>query len=204
MSAGPHLARHELVDALDGALAGAPATHLAACPVCAAQIEDLRAIAARAAGVGVPEPPAFFWNQLSARVRAAVDAESLTGPGFLAWRQWLRPAVVLTAAAALIGLLSVWPDRSEDRVPPAVAMQTASDAELAGDGLSDIEQDEAWAVVRTLAEDLDHDQMDIEGISARPGSADHFTLGLSDPERIELARLLEEQLQGRTIPESVS
>ncbi len=204
MSAGPHLARHELVDALDGALGGARATHLAACPLCAAQIEDLRAIAARAAGVDVPEPPAFFWNQLSARVRAAVDAEALARPGFLAWRQWLRPAVVLTTAAALIGLLSVWPDRSEDRLPPAVVMQTAGDAELAGDGMADIEQDEAWAVVRTLAEDLDHDEMGIEGVSARPGSADHFTLGLSDPERIELARLLEEQLKGRTIPESVS
>ena len=207
MSAASHLARHELVDALDGTLAGGRAAHIAACPVCAAQIEELRAIAARAADLDVPEPPAFFWNQLSARVRAAVDAES-PGPRFLAWRQWLRPAVVLTAAAVVIGLVStlagVWPHRPEVRVPPAVAMQTPDEAALGGDVLADIEQDEAWAVVRTLAEDLDHDEMNIEGVSARPGSAEHLTLGLSDPERIELARLLEEQLKGRTIPESVS
>jgi hypothetical protein len=208
VSAAPHLAVHELVDALDGTLDGGRAAHIAECPACAAQIEDLRAIAARAADVDIPEPPAFFWNQLSARVAAAVEAESPAGAGFLAWRQWRRPAVVLTAAAVLIALVStlagVWPDRSADRVPPGVALHTPDDAAIAGDMLTDIEQDEAWAVVRTLAEDLDPDEMTIEGVWARPGSTEHLTLGLSDPERIELARLLEEQLKGRTLPESVS
>ena len=66
-----------------------------------------------------------------------------------------------------------------------------------GDVFADIDQDEAWAVVRSLAEDLDRDEMGQEGVSARPGSTEHLTLGLSDPERVELARLIEEQLKGR-------
>ena len=107
--------------------------------------------------------------------------------------------IVLVSALA-----GVWPRRTPEPVAPTVAMLPADDTELRDDGQVDIEEDEAWAVVRTLAEDLDDDEMDVEGVSARPGSADRLTLGLSEPERIELARLLEEQLKGRRISELVS
>ena len=187
MSRGSHLADYELVDALEGTLADVRAAHIAACPACAAQLDDLRAIAARAAGVDVPEPPAFFWNQLSARVRAAVAEEAPRArPGIgLPWAggRWLRPAIA--AAAVLIALgwtLSQGPQPTDATVAPAVAMRTSDDADL-GDDATDIEQDEAWAVVRTLAEDLDEEQMDVEGVSATPGSAEHLAQGLSDPER---------------------
>lgn len=209
MSRGPHLADYELVDALEGTLADARAAHIAACPACAAQLDDLRAIVARAAGADVPEPPAFFWKQLSARVRAAVAEESPAAPLGVGrqWapHRWLRPAIA-AAAAVLIALgwtLSQGPQPTKPTVAPAVAMRTSDDADL-GDDSTDIEQDEAWAVVRTLAEDLDHEQMDVEGVSATPGSAEHLAQGLSDPERSELARLLAEQLKGRIIPETVS
>jgi len=208
MNPGRHLAEQELVDALDGTLADVRAAHVASCPACAAQVEELRAIAARAAGVDVPEPPPFFWNQLSARVRVAVAEEAAAGPRVLSWPLWLRPAIASGAAAILIVLVSalagVWPRHTPEPVAPTVAMHPADETEPRDDGLVDIEEDEAWAVVRTLAEDLDHDEMDVEGVSARPGSADHFTLGLSEPERVELARLLEEQLKGRNISELVS
>ena len=208
MSPGPHLAEGELVDALDGALADVRAAHVAACPACAAQVENLRAIAARAADVEVPEPPPFFWNQLSARVRADVAEQAATGPRVLSWPQWLRPAIASAAAASLIVLVSalagVWPRPMPEQVAPPVAINLADETEIRDDGLTDLEQDEAWAVVRTLAEDLDHDEMDVEGVSARPGSAERLTLGLSEPERIELARLIEEQMKGRKISELVS
>jgi hypothetical protein len=196
------------VDALDGTLVEVRAAHVAACPACAAQVEELRAIAARAAGVDVPEPPPFFWNQLSALVRAAVAEQAPAGPRVLSWPQWLRPAIASAAAGILIVLVSalagVWPRHTPQPVAPTAAMYPADDAEIRDDGLADIEEDEAWAVVRTVAEDLDHDEMDVEGVSARPGSAEHLTLGLSEPERIELARLLEEQLKGRRMSELVS
>jgi len=208
MNPGRHLAEQELVDALDGTLGDVRTAHVAACPACAAQVEELRAIAARAASLDVPEPPPFFWNQLSARVRAAVAEEAAAGPRKRSWPQWLRPAIVSAAAAILIVLVSalagVWPRHTPEGVAPTVAMHPANETELRDDGLADIEEDEAWAVVRTLAEDLDHEEMDVEGVSARPGSAEHLTLGLSEPERLELARLLEEQLKGRSLSELVS
>ena len=69
---------------------------------------------------------------------------------------------------------------------------------------AEIDSDEAWALVHALAEDLDHDEMEGEGVSARPGAANRLTSELTAAERIELARLLEEQLKGRTIPDSAS
>lgn len=208
MTRGAHLAEHELIDALDGALSGDRAAHLAACATCAAQIADLRAIAARAAAVDVPEPPAFFWSQLSARVRSAVAEEATARPRVAAWRGWWRPAAALATAAGVVVLVAAlaggWPDRGASQPAPAVALHTVDDLPVADHDGVDIDQDEAWAIVRTLAEDLDHDEMDGEGVSAGPGSIDRLTLGLSEPERIELARLLEEQLKGRRIPESAS
>jgi hypothetical protein len=204
MSPRSHLAEHELVDALEGTLVDLRAAHLAACPVCAATVDDLRAIAARASSVEVPEPPGFFWNQLSARVSSAVAEDSLATPRPVVWLRW--PAFAIAAVILLaIGstFTGVWPRRAAQGGLPPVATQ-ASDADELREDEADIEHDEAWAVVRTLAEDLDHEQMDVEGVSAPPGSADHLTLGLSDPERRELARLLAEQLKGRTVPETVS
>jgi hypothetical protein len=208
MNPNRHLAEQELVDALDGILADVRAAHVASCRACAAQVEELRAIVARAAAVDVPEPPPFFWNQLSARVRAAVAEESAAGPRVLSWPQWLRPAIVAAAAAILIVVVSalagLWPGPTPEPAAPTAAMQPADGGELGDDGLADMDEDEAWAVVRTMAEDLNHDEMDVEGVWARPGSADHLTMGLSEPERVELARLLEEQLKGRNISELVS
>ena len=59
----------------------------------------------------------------------------------------------------------------------------------------DLEADEAWALVRALAEDMDEEQMDDEGVSAGAGAAERLTQRLTDAERIELARLLQEQLR---------
>ena len=201
-AAGPHLAGHELVDALDGTLDSRRLAHAAGCPTCSKQVEELRAIAGDVAAVGVPEPPAFFWNQLSARVRAAVAEERLPGPWSLAWRRWGRPALPIAAAVVIAGtiasLTGLWPSRSgTSPPPPAVALQTQDDLEPDENVFAQIDNDEAWALVRTLAEDLDHDEMEGEGVSARPGAADHLASELTAAERIELARLLQEQLKNQ-------
>jgi hypothetical protein len=201
-AAGPHLAGDELADALDGTLDPRRRAHAASCRTCAEQVEELRAIASEVAAVDVPEPPAFFWSQLSARVRAAVAEEQLPGPWSLAWRRWGRPALAIAAAVVIVGtiasLTGLWPSSSGTSEPPAVALQTQDDAEPGEDVFAQIDNDEAWALVRTLAEDLDHDEMEGEGVSARPGAADHLASELTAAERIELARLLQEQLKNQT------
>jgi hypothetical protein len=200
---GLHLAGHELVDALDGTLEPRRLAHAVSCHICAAQVEELRAIAGEVAAVDVPEPPAFFWNQLSARVRAAVAEEQPPEPWSLAWRRWSRPAVAAAAGLVFLGtiasLTGLWPPSSgTSEAPPAVALQTPADVEPEEDVFAQIDNDEAWALVRTLAEDLDDDAMEREGVSARPGAADHLASELTAAERMELARLLQEQLKHQT------
>ena len=56
----------------------------------------------------------------------------------------------------------------------------------------------------SLAEDLDDEQMDDEGVSAGSGAAERMTLQLTEAERVELARLLQEQLRLAGVSESVS
>jgi hypothetical protein len=201
-AAGPHLAGHELVDALDGTLDPRRLAHAASCRTCSEQIEELRAIAGDVAAVDVPEPPAFFWNQLSARVRAAVAVEQHPAPWSLAWRRWGRPALAIAAAVVIVGtiasLTGLWPSSSGTSTPPPVALETQDDLEPDENVFAQIDNDEAWALVRTLAEDLDHDEMEGEGVSARPGAADHLASELTAAERIELARLLQEQLKNQS------
>ena len=206
--AEPHLAEHELVDALEGTLDPQRRAHVSSCRDCAAHVDELRAIASDAATLDVPEPPAFFWSQLSARVRASIAEEPQPGPWSLAWRRWGRPAIAIAAVAVIAGTIaSLGGFRARNSgasAPPAVALQSLDDADVGEDVFAEIDNDEAWALVRTLAEDLDHDDLEGEGVSARPGAADHLTSELTAAERIELVRLLQEQLKGRTLPESAS
>ena len=207
--AGPHLVEHELVDALEGTLDARRLAHVSGCPSCTTQLEEFRAIAGEAGAADVPEPPAFFWNQLSARVRASIAEEPRPGSWSLVWRRWSRPATASAAAVAIAGIIvsvtGLWPPSSSNPKPPAAAaLQIQDDGDAGEDVFAEIDTDEAWALVRALAEDLDHDEMEGEGVSARPGAANNLTSALTAAERIELARLLEEQLKGRIIPDSAS
>ena len=203
--AGTHLADHEIVDALEGTLTPSRAAHATSCADCARQIDELGAIAGEAAAEheDVPEPPPFFWTQFSATLRAAVAAEPLPGHRFAWMYGWTRSkfaaaavAIVVIAMMPLVTRLSR-PDAPSESTPVSMTAPASEGVDPVGDVFADIDQDEAWAVVRSLAEDFDQHEMDQEGVSARPGSAEHLTLGLSDPERVELVRLIEEQLKGR-------
>ena len=50
--------------------------------------------------------------------------------------------------------------------------------------------DEAWALVRTVADDLAWDDAAEEGLGVRPGSAERALAALTRDERSELVRLL--------------
>jgi hypothetical protein len=203
--ASAHLADQEIVDAIEGTLTPSRAAHAASCADCARPIEELSAIAGDAAAVNkdVPEPPAFFWTQFSANLRAAVAAEPLPGRRFAWMYGWTRsPYAAAAVAIVIIALmpLGTWlsrPDAPAESTRVSMTAPASEGVDPVGDVFADIDQDEAWAVVRSLAEGLDQHEMDQEGVSARPGSAEHLTLSLSDPERVELARLIEEQLKGR-------
>ena len=59
----------------------------------------------------------------------------------------------------------------------------------------DIEQDEAWGLVRTVADEVPWDATQAAGIAPRPGSAERMALEMSAREQSELARLLETELK---------
>jgi anti-sigma-K factor RskA len=100
--------RHLLDDYVTGELTedarGPVADHIAACAICDAEVESLRAILARAADLprSVDPPPEAWLN-----IRAAIerDKEAVAANSGISERFWRRP-YVLAAAVVLAALLS--------------------------------------------------------------------------------------------------
>jgi hypothetical protein len=163
----------------------------------------MRAVLSRAAASDVPEPSPLFWSHLSDNVRQAVAGQSIERAGRFGW---LRPGRAWAAAAALATLVlavGTWlamptsPERTPAPgtpgaiTPPLAAGAHATDADID----DDIDADEAWALVRTVADDVPWDQTHEAAITARPDAAERIALQLTPAERKELARLLEDELR---------
>jgi len=63
------------------------------------------------------------------------------------------------------------------------------------DPADDLDSDQAWAVVRTVADDAADDAAQDAGIATRPDAADRMTLELSSREKFELAQLIAGELK---------
>jgi hypothetical protein len=200
-----HLTESEFVDLLDGTLDDNRRRHLDGCDQCAAQAADLVAGSEAVRETDVPEPPPFFWTQFSARVSEAVSNEAAK-PRIAAFG-WLRAPWMGPAAAAAVMVLclflalSGWRPAPSTNTPVENVAAAHPDA-IAGDETLDVDSDEAWALVQALAEDLDDEQMNDEGVSAGAGAAERMTWQLTEAERIELARLIREQLRLAGVPET--
>ena len=196
-----HLTDVELVDLLDGTLASSRERHLDACDSCRATAASMREAVARVADVEPSEPSPLFWEHLSARVHEGVRGAEISEPA--RWFGWAQAANARWAiAGALLTVLlvaGVW--RASAPVPGNVAssVTTASianvtpdvdhdafDPETPGDPVDD----EAWALVRTVADDVSWDDAAAEGFGVRPGSVEHAMARLTGDERSELLRLL--------------
>src|SRR5947209_4084031 len=113
-----HLKSNELIDLAEGIRPEASAPHLQACGDCRRQLDDLRAMMTAAANVDVPEPSPLFWDHLSARVHAAVDADGaprratlFTGftafTGFTGRRLVIPLSVVAFAAIVIAAMVTI-------------------------------------------------------------------------------------------------
>jgi hypothetical protein len=185
-----HLTDIELVDLLDGALPPSRVGHVAHCPECSARTDAMRAAAAAAAETAADEPSPLFWDAFPARVAAAIDA----APAVAWWRRPVFAALAGVAAlvVAVFAVLALLREPAGTRPAPVVSM--TPDA-VTTPIEEDVEQDAAWAVVRTAAEDLDYDDALAAGLSARPGDAERAAMELSDSERAELLRILEREMK---------
>ena len=196
-----HFAESELLDAAEGRLSPERQRHAEGCVACARQIADLRDVLTRAVGTEIPEPSPLFWDHFSARVREEISNES---PSRWGWAPGLRPLPIAGAAAAVVALLVAIVVLRSPSSQPAVGVdrQHVADAGPApvapGDADpddDDVEVDEAWAVVRAVADDVVWDDVTDAGITARPGSVERAVQTLSAAERTELAALIAEELK---------
>ena len=198
-----HLTDVELVDLVDGTLAPARARHLDACETCRASASAIRETISRAADAEIPEPSPLFWERFSARVQEGVRAESVAPSGWFGWAQsatvkWAVSGALLT----LVLVAVVW--RASAPRPASTAsgpVATASSTGPADPDAFDPDLDEAWALVRTVADDVARDtpasdeiawdEVATEGFGDRPGAVEHAMVALTGDERSELLRLLQ-------------
>jgi hypothetical protein len=194
-----HLSELELVDHLDDALPASRAVHLESCAGCRERADTLRHAMASVLRTAedVPEPSPLFWEHFSQRVR---DAVHHVDPAEASWARWIRAplgwaAVSVVALLAVATIFRAGAPRSETpRLSNSAALEQPSAADAVPVDLDNLDNDEEWALVRVVAEDLGWEDAHEAGISARPGSADRVALEMSPAERQELARLLEDEI----------
>ena len=163
-------------------------------------MDVLRTAMSEAAAVEVPEPSPLFWQHLSRRVHEAVTAEGIPRSRFLAWGwarrlpSWRGWAVAGVAAAVMISIYLTTPRQSN---PSAGMQDTAvvlSDVEAMALPFVDAADDPWLALVADLTSSMDGVAFDEVGWTSHAGAVDEAVVNLTDDERLELQRLLNEEL----------
>lgn len=169
--------------------------HAAGCATCAARVracaETLRDVAA----LDVPEPSPLFWTQFAGRVTQAIDRTSDDAndhrsetpatthtPGH-AW-MGIAAALILAVAALLVS--------SRSDTPSIEKLVEAPAADVPLGNLND--EDEAWAIVQSVASDVRYQDVRDAGIAPRQGTVERAAEELNDDERAELVRLLHAEI----------
>ena len=185
-----HLDDERLVDAAEGRLEGPEASHLEGCESCQAQVTELRDVLMRVTAIEVPAPSPLFWEHFRSRVSDALDADPAparrrTGFGWLtAVSSGMTIALVIVAA--LVRSPEVEPVRPQETTRSGTPVQADTD---------DIDADEAWALVRSLADDLEYEDARDAGVAPASGALDRAALELSPAEQTALIKLLEEEMK---------
>jgi hypothetical protein len=189
-----HLEETQIVDAVDGRLDTAAAAHADVCAECGARVREMREALRGLAAVDVPEPSPLFWDHFPSRVSRAIDAPA-------APQRWFTPArLAWSSAAALLAVVLLLLPRAMsptgeavvNRVEPWPVLNRVEPWPAAVD---DLDADEAWALVRSVAEEIDYEDARQIGVAPGAGSIERTAMELSDNERAELARLIEQELK---------
>lgn len=179
-----HLTPEQFVDALEHPLPAERQAHLATCRACADELQEMRALMGDVTLAGeVPEPSPLFWDHLSSRVRAAVDAEPVPVAW---WRAYWRPMVTAVGALAVVTLAVVLRPAA-----PAPAIETV--AEVAEASLS-AEAEAAFDMIGELAGSVEADAVMDAGLEPGSGAADAAIASLTPAERRELMNLLRAEM----------
>lgn len=185
-----HLREEEFVDLVEGQLSAGRSRHIEACGTCRSQAESLGAVLQAVRAEEVPEPSPLFWEHLSARVARAVEVEEEPRWDWTGWLAAGRMRLTIAAVALVLIAGVTWRTLAPGGSRPVTEQtleQAVADAEA-------FEAD-AWQLVEAAAEDLDLEDLHALGINVRPDSADRMVLELTEEERLELARLLEDEMK---------
>lgn len=192
-----HLSHAEFVDVIEASPALPPerAQHLERCEQCRERVATLRSVRSLAADDDMPEPSPLFWDHFSARVAAQLRSEPVPArvPRWspVPFAPWAVAAVVIMLLISTI----VWRTTLHAPSPQVPAPMSAS-VDLAGnEPVDDLDDDEAWAVVRAATADFAWEDAHEAGISAHPGEVEKAALQLNAAERVELERLLDEDMK---------
>jgi hypothetical protein len=197
-----HLTAEELIDLAEGTRAEAAAPHLQSCEVCRHQVAALRSAmsvvdeARGSAGSDVPEPSPLFWDHLSRRVHGAVAAEAAQGFRFAGWRwgtslpgSWQTWAMAGVAAAVILSIYVTMPRTLT--LPSGGRDIAAASSALQPFGAAD---DPSLALFADLTQQMDPRAITETGWSNHVGAVDEVVASLTAAERLELQRLLKEEL----------
>ena len=191
-----HLTIEELIDLAEHTREESSDPHLRSCGTCRDQLAALRSAMSAAADVEVPEPSPLFWTHLSERVHDAVAAEGAPRARFLEWGwakalpSWRGWAMAGVAAAVMIAIYVTTPRPSE----PLGSTQEMAEGEPIPLPMAGGDDDPSLALVADLTSQLDPDTFDETGWSSHAGAVDEAVVNLTDDERLELQRLLSEEL----------
>jgi len=191
-----HLSADTLVDLAEGTRAETAESHLQQCEACRRQVAELRAMMAAAAGVDMPEPSPLFWEHLSERVRRDVAAEAV--PRRLLDTRWLGASSAwrIAATVATVAIVAVLLGRvPRDRgVPPPSSASSAGSDDVLAISTPETADDPSLALVVDLASQMDAEAVVESGLSDHLGGLDEMLVTLTAGERVELRRLLKDEL----------
>lgn len=190
-----HLTPEILLDIAEGTCAEQETPHLATCPGCRQQLAEVRktleTVFATADGP-VPEPSPLFWDRLSERVRHGVAAGGAPQRRFwLGTWSWSTVVPAAAVAVVVIALVVSGPSRTPPPLEPATGAISFAELEAASDPSLDL--------VADLAADIDWTSGGDVGFVGEVGSADRIVDALSEDERQELQRLLNDALVKRGV-----
>jgi hypothetical protein len=194
-----HLSPEQLIDIAEGVRPESGDPHLGSCDVCRREVALLREAIVDLGDSDVPEPSPLFWEHLSGRVREAIADEAPDRRRRARWSlttTWWPAATIAGVAAALALAVHVSAPPPSPPVPAASGLaETATIADPFA--ALDAADDASLALVADLAGQLDAEVLADTRWTDRADAIDHAVASLSDDERVELRRLLEEALARR-------
>jgi hypothetical protein len=186
-----HLSPETLIDLAEGVESADRELHLRECDVCRRELADLKATLLNAVAADVPEPSPLFWDHLSARIKSAVEHEPEPRRG---WSFGLLPWRVAAITAVAAGVVAV---TLTLRAPAANTAQPRDQSDaIAAEQPLPLADDPSLRLISDLAGDLEWDASAEAGLSVRGDIVERAVRDLSNDERAELRRMLNEEIRG--------